>query len=334
VTTATDPRVAEISRELAELRAEMARTQERAGQLLDAMVAIASGELHQPVHVGYENDVFDGLAIGLNTIMEEFRSAATILHDVLEFMDDAVIAVDLSGRITLANRAACRLVGRVEAELKGEPVSSVLTTFPARALSEGTILELAARDDEDAYLSAVDGRRIPVFVSISAMRHAQGEVTGAICVARDITERKRVERERAEMRGAIEKQAALILEMSTPLVPIWDGIVVMPLLGGVDDARARRIIAALLEGVARHRARAAILDITGVAVVDSHVAGMLLQAVAAARLLGARVILTGVRPDVAGALVSLGVDMSGVTTAASLQRGFMSALRGLHEAPR
>lgn len=166
------------------------------------------------------------------------------------------------------------------------------------------------------------------------MRHAHGEIIGAICVARDATERKRVELEREEMRRAIEKQAALIVEMSTPLVPISDEIVVMPLVGAIDDARARRIITMLLAGIARHRARAVILDITGVAVMDTHVASMLLRAVAAARLLGARLILTGVRPDVAGTLVSLGVDMSGVATASSLQGGFRFALRSLREARR
>jgi rsbT co-antagonist protein RsbR len=104
-------------------------------------------------------------------------------------------------------------------------------------------------------------------------------------------------------------------------------VVVMPLIGALDSARAQQVIETLLEGVAARRARVAILDITGVAVVDSQVANGLLRAAQAVRLLGASVVLTGIKPEVAQTLVNLGADLRGIVTRGSLQSGIAFALQ-------
>ncbi|MGB9722708.1 MAG: GAF domain-containing protein [Chloroflexia bacterium] len=133
-----------------------------------------------------------------------------------------------------------------------------------------------------------------------------------------------------ELRAANEQQKRLldmVRELSTPLMPIAEGILVLPLVGTVDSQRATQIMEVLLEGVTNQRARAVILDITGVPVVDTSVANYLLQATRAVRLLGAECILVGITPEVAQTVVGLGVDLSGLVTRSDLQGGVEYALR-------
>ena len=111
------------------------------------------------------------------------------------------------------------------------------------------------------------------------------------------------------------------------MIPISDDVVVMPLIGTMDSRRAQQVLETVLEGVASSHARVAILDITGVAVVDTQVANALMRAAQAVKLLGAQVILTGIRPEVAQTLVGLGVDLNGIVTQATLQSGIAFAMR-------
>jgi rsbT co-antagonist protein RsbR len=103
-------------------------------------------------------------------------------------------------------------------------------------------------------------------------------------------------------------------------------VVVLPLIGTVDSRRAQQVMETLLEGVATSRAQVAILDITGVVVVDTQVADALVRAAQAVKLLGAQVVLTGIRPEVAQTLVGLGVDLSGIVTRSTLQSGIAFAI--------
>jgi len=123
-------------------------------------------------------------------------------------------------------------------------------------------------------------------------------------------------------------QRDTLRELSTPLIPITDEVVIMPLIGTIDSGRAQLVMETLLDGVAQQRARLVILDITGVTVVDSQVAQALIRAAQAVKLLGARVMLTGIQPQIAQTLVHLGVDLSGIQTRSSLQAGIATALRG------
>ncbi|MBX0326121.1 STAS domain-containing protein [Oscillochloris sp. ZM17-4] len=125
----------------------------------------------------------------------------------------------------------------------------------------------------------------------------------------------------------IRTQDAALRELSTPLIPIADQVVVMPLIGSLDSRRTQQVIETLLEGVSTLRARVAIIDITGVPVVDTQVANTLVRAAQSVKLLGAKVILTGIRPEVAQTLVGLGADLSSIITRGTLQSGIALALR-------
>lgn len=138
--------------------------------------------------------------------------------------------------------------------------------------------------------------------------------------ARDVTERKEAE-------ALIRRQAEALRALSTPLIPINDRVLVMPLVGAMDAARAEQVLETLLDGVVQRGAGAVILDVTGVGVVDTQVADALLRAARALRLVGAEVLLTGIRPDVAQTLVHLGVDLGGLVTCSTLQAGIARASR-------
>jgi rsbT co-antagonist protein RsbR len=149
-----------------------------------------------------------------------------------------------------------------------------------------------------------------------------------MALVRDATEQKQATAEReALQQQLIDAQRNALRELSTPLIPISRDVVIMPLIGTIDSQRAQQVMEALLEGVALHQASLVILDITGVAIVDTQVAQTFIQAAQAVRLLGAQVMLTGIQPQIAQTLVHLGVDLSGIITRGSLQSGIAAALQ-------
>jgi len=125
----------------------------------------------------------------------------------------------------------------------------------------------------------------------------------------------------------IARQQHELLELSTPVVQLWEGILALPLIGTLDSARTQVVMESLLQAIVRTGAGLAIIDITGVPTVDTLVAQHLLKTVAAARLMGADCIISGIRPQIAQTIVHLGVDLSSVSTKATLADAFTLALR-------
>ena len=134
-----------------------------------------------------------------------------------------------------------------------------------------------------------------------------------------------VEREQLQQQ-VIDGQQQVIQRLSTPIIPMMDRIIVMPLVGNVDSVRARDITRGLLAGIQEHRAKVVLLDITGVSIVDSEVVNHLNKTIQAARLKGAHTILTGISDAVAETIVDLGIDWSSVETLGNLQTGLRTAL--------
>jgi rsbT co-antagonist protein RsbR len=124
----------------------------------------------------------------------------------------------------------------------------------------------------------------------------------------------------------IARQQQELLELSTPVVELWDGILALPLIGTLDSARTQVVMENLLERIVETSAKIAIIEITGVPTVDTLVAQHLLKTVAAARLMGADCIISGIRPQIAQTIVHLGVDLGSVVTKASLADAFRVAL--------
>ncbi|MFJ6694251.1 STAS domain-containing protein [Streptomyces sp. NPDC091294] len=122
----------------------------------------------------------------------------------------------------------------------------------------------------------------------------------------------------SEGQALIDRQRLQLLEVATPVIKLWEGIVAVPLIGTLDSARSQVVMETLLESIVEQQARYAILDITGVPTVDSLVAQHLMKTVAAARLMGAECIVSGIRPAIAQTMVHLGLDLGTVVTRASL----------------
>jgi len=132
----------------------------------------------------------------------------------------------------------------------------------------------------------------------------------------------------------IQRQQQELLELSTPVVSLWDGVLALPLIGTLDSARTQVVMESLLDRIVETGAAIAIIDITGVPTVDTLVAQHLLKTVAAARLMGADCIISGIRPQIAQTIVHLGVELGSVTTKASLADAFALALQRLDLAVR
>lgn len=125
----------------------------------------------------------------------------------------------------------------------------------------------------------------------------------------------------------VSLQKIALQELSAPLIPVHEGITVMPLVGTIDTERAKQIMENLLNGVVKHRSAVVLIDITGVPLVDTMVAHHIIQAAAAVRLVGATCMLCGIRPEIAQTIVNLGINLNDVITKNSLKRGIEAALK-------
>lgn len=258
---------------------------------------------------------------------------------LLDNLSDAVVASDADGRLVLFNQAARRwhraatgeeLAPETWAKSYKLFASDGVTPLPAaeaplpRALRGEQVREAAM-----AFLAASGHRRF-IEASADPLINDQGQRLGAVVVMHDVTDRRNsLEAQRELQELIIRSQEEALSQLSTPLFPITRQAMVMPLIGTIDSRRAMLILETLLRGVAENRARLVILDITGVPLVDGQVANTLIGAARAVGLLGAQVVLTGIRPEVAQTIVGLGLDLAAITTLASLESGVAYALERL-----
>jgi rsbT co-antagonist protein RsbR len=132
-----------------------------------------------------------------------------------------------------------------------------------------------------------------------------------------------------ERERVIRRQEEAIRELSTPVLPVREGLLILPIIGVIDPQRARQLTEQLLHGIRTNRASVVVIDITGVPSIDSNVANHLVQTVEAARLLGATAIVTGLSPEIAQTLVTIGVDLTKMNTVGDLRGGIEEAERSL-----
>ncbi|WP_438013569.1 PAS domain-containing protein [Sorangium sp. So ce315] len=266
------------------------------------------------------------------------RRREHLLHEryllLLQLVDNSpnvMFIKDAEGRYVFVNRHYARALGRHAIEFLGKDEREFGATPPGVADAiEAKEREVLATGRELQYEEVLDyGSQNHYFFTVKfPVRNERGELVGVGGVVREDTNLRRAEAERAALREqVIAAQQETLRELSTPLIPLADGVLAMPVIGTLDGARAGQIMETLLAGISDQRAHTAILDITGVRAVDTLVADALTRTARAARMLGTRVVLTGIRPEVARALIELGADLSGIITLGSLQSGIAHALR-------
>lgn len=234
-----------------------------------------------------------------------------------------MLELDKDGVYTYSDGKALKVSSVEPGQLVGSSVFEVFATFPEFLAAVRTAINgkpATVRIDDIEQRAGLEFWMAPI-------TDMNGTPNGMFGIAIDLSPQIAAEYQRMQMQEEIiEAQRAALRELSTPLIPIADTVIAMPLVGSIDSSRAQQIMETLLEGIAEQQADVAILDITGVRVVDTQVANALLRAAQAAKLLGTQVILTGIRAEVAQTLVGLGADMSSITTAATLQAGVALAL--------
>jgi rsbT co-antagonist protein RsbR len=261
------------------------------------------------------------------TAQERDRERLEFTQRSFELITDAAYWIRRDGTIAAINEAACQQLGYTRDEFLAMTVFDLDPAYPLEAWEGFFAYKGSVIIEGQHYTKA--GRRLPVEISANYMQYNGEEYS--LAFVRDISERKQAEEERSQLQAqVIEAQRAALHELSTPLIPVADGVVVMPLIGSMDSARAQQVMETLLEGVATHRATIALLDITGLPIVDTQVAHALVRAAQAVKLLGAQIILTGIRPEVAQTLVGMGADLSGIVTLNNLQKGIVHALQQQH----
>lgn len=261
---------------------------------------------------------------------DDLKESNSRTINILESIGDAFVALDRDWRFTYINPRASMLLARPATELNGKVLWDEIPVL------RGTIFEIELRataDESRMHRFEADFPNSDRAIEISVYPAEDG----LSIYFNDITERRSAEREQklaeAEQsrlrESIINLQRARLEELAAPLIPLRQGIVLMPLIGSLDSERAAQVLNNLSHGVVEHAARVCILDITGVPTVDSNVAATLLNAAQTVRLLGAEVVITGIRSGVAQTLIRLGVDIKGITTRSTLNSGLDFALTRL-----
>jgi rsbT co-antagonist protein RsbR len=164
--------------------------------------------------------------------------------------------------------------------------------------------------------------------------YSDGDLQSVVSVLRDATERRRTEEtlrhSEEQLKDLVHKLRLSQKDLSTPVVQIWDGVLALPLIGLIDDHRAQQIMEVLLRRIVETQSELVILDVTGVASMNTQVANYLLQTVESVSLLGARCVLTGIQPEVAQTVIDLGMDIRKVVVKRDMQDGLKWALQSLN----
>ncbi|XXX76991.1 PAS domain-containing protein [Sorangium sp. So ce134] len=243
-----------------------------------------------------------------------------ILDQVVAHLPIALWAVDRDGRFGYQDGRALEKLGLTPHQCLG------VSLFEAEAESE--IAGEVKRALSGELIHTCDEVRGAHWDSwVVPLRDGAGEIEGAIGVALDISPAKSAEEELRSRLRQIEKQQEVIRNLSTPIIEVWSGVLTLPMVGIVDSVRTADVMDSVLQRIVEQQARFAILDLTGVEVVDTRVASHLIELVTAIRLLGAEGIVAGIKPNVAQTMVALGLDLSQIVTQRNLRAALSYCIR-------
>lgn len=257
----------------------------------------------------------------------QIKAALKELSDLKLALDaHAIVAItDAQGKITFVNDKFCAISKYSRPELIGQDhriinsghhskefIHDLWTTIARGQIWKGEIKN-----------KAKDGSFYWVDTTIVPLMNEQGKPCQYVAIRAEITARKQAE-------DRIQQQGKEIMELSTPVMQVWKGVVVAPLIGSLDSQRTQKFMERLLNYIVDTNSPVALVDITGVPTIDTQTAQHLVETINAVRLLGAQVVLTGVRPAIAQTLVHLSINLTDIVTRSSLAAGLQVALDILH----
>ncbi|WP_437320740.1 PAS domain-containing protein [Sorangium sp. So ce385] len=247
--------------------------------------------------------------------------AQQLLRAILDHLPIVVCKYDREGVFTFHDGKGTEAAGVTPGQLLGANIlelygSDMEASWGMRRALAGE----AARDVSDVQGASWETWYLPV-------HGARGGPDGAISITLNASEARQKEIELRAKLQLIEKQQKVIRDLSTPIIEVWDKVLTLPMVGVVDSLRLSEVMDNLLSAIVSKDARYAILDLTGVDAVDTQTARYLIEIIDAIRLLGAEGIVTGIRSNVAQTMITLGVDLSGVTTVGNLRAGLKLCMR-------
>lgn len=245
----------------------------------------------------------------------------------LEINPNASVVMSQSGKIIAVNKIALDSFGYAENELIGQEIEVLIPArFRGRHVhhrtsffKEPTAREMGAGRDLAGLRK--DGTEFPIEIGLKPFDTAEGVAVMATVI--DITERKKLEE-------LIKRQQEDLMELSTPVINLWEGILVLPIVGTLDSERSRIMVEQLLKALSDSDSGIAIVDISGVPTVDTLVAQHLMKAIEASRLMGAECIISGIRPEIANTIVNLGLDLTKVKTKSTMSKALKDAFTTLN----
>ena len=246
-----------------------------------------------------------------------------LFDSFMEYTADSVYFKDNQSRVIRISRTGAKGFGfKDPREAVGKTDFDIFTEEHARPAFEQekkimeTGIPLIGIQEKETWL---DGRETWVSTTKVPLIDKKGKIIGTFGISRDVTEQKRAEE-------VLRRQSIEIIELSTPVIKVWDRIVAAPLIGTLDSQRTQYFMERLLNTIVETNSPVALVDITGVPTIDTKTAQYIIETISAVKLLGAQVILTGVRPAIAQSLVHLGTNLSDITTCTSLAAGLRVAL--------
>ncbi|MGQ9811893.1 MAG: STAS domain-containing protein [Dissulfurimicrobium sp.] len=265
----------------------------------------------------------------------DYKADEGFMFEIINAVPSGIFVTDLEHNIQIINKSAAAMVGRTPGDCFDRKCSEIFDTSIC-GTDKCACLVATATDDvcHGQTVLRHDGREIPIEYAARPLKNYEGKVVGCVEHFIDISDRlekeRLIQRQQDELLKKREEDIRHlqdeILELSTPVVQLWEGVLALPLIGTLDSHRARLAMERLLEVIEQTRSPFVIIDITGVPTVDTEVANRLLQTVDAVRLMGCEAILTGISPRIALTMAHLGVNMMNITVRSRISEALHLAI--------
>ena len=239
--------------------------------------------------------------------------------DVLQQIPTPIMAVDKELNLIFMNDAGLKLSGSVWTDIQGKKCHDIFNSAHCQTdnCRMKKVIEGAGTCTVRNEVN-IDGRMIPIEYTAAALTDTDGNIVGGLEYIIDISDRVVQEKK-------LKEQSRTIMEISTPAIKLWDRIIILPVVGVIDSLRAQQMMNTMLKKIMETSSKVIILDIQGVAAVDTAVANHLIKIAKATKLMGCSCILSGISPAVAETLVQLGIELGDISTNSTLQDALSDA---------